>query len=86
MTAVTQCKECGGTGKVEFTKERGGPRCNNCGGEGYMTMKVVRPAIASILDNPSVYMGGPSHGSLRKADAIIEYLVDQGIFSSKEIP
>lgn len=72
------CKECGGKGEVVFTKEKGGPACNNCGGRGVMTKEHMCLAIASILDNPSVYMGGPSQGSLRKADRILEYLEDQG--------
>lgn len=35
-------------------------------------------SIAAILDSPSVYMGGPSHGSLRKAPRILEYLAPEG--------
>lgn len=68
------CRECKGTGQVTFTKERGGPICNNCGGTGYLTTAVLRRIIASVFDHPSVYMGGPSQGSLRKADKIIEVL------------
>ena len=75
---VHQCKECGGTGTVVFTKERGGPTCNTCMGAGYMTEKVVLPTIASILDHPSVYMGGPSKQSLKKARKILDYLASLG--------
>lgn len=35
---------------------------------------VLRQAIASALDYPSVYMGGPSHQSVRKAIKIVELL------------
>lgn len=75
---AVKCRECSGSGQVEFTKERGGPKCNNCAGRGYITEDVAQRVIASILDHPSVYMGGPSQGSMRKAKRIIEYLVDQG--------
>lgn len=37
----------------------------------------VRARIASILDYPSVYMGGPSANSLRRADDIINELERQ---------
>lgn len=76
---MIECKECNGTGKVEFTKERGGPICNNCGGAGSLTAKIAQRRIASILDHPSVYMGGPSHGSMRRAAKIVEYLADEGV-------
>jgi hypothetical protein len=76
---TTVCKECEGLGSVPFTKERGGPCCNNCGGYGFMKREYIRRVIGSILDHPSVYMGGPSHGSLKKADRIIDYLEDQNI-------
>ncbi len=74
MAAAPLCKTCGGTGEVIFTKEHGGPVCNTCHGQGYIDSKVLRPRIAAILDFPSVYMGGPSHGNLRKADRILEML------------
>lgn len=35
---------------------------------------VMRQHIASALDHPSVYMGGPSGPSLRKAIKIVESL------------
>lgn len=35
---------------------------------------ILRQNIASILDHPSVYMGGPSIQSIRKAIKIVEYL------------
>lgn len=75
---VVTCKECSGSGQIEFSRERGGPMCNNCGGNGYLTEEIIGRVIASILDYPSVYMGGPSKGSLRKAKKITEYLVQQG--------
>lgn len=65
---------------VVFTKERGGPLCNNCNGMGYIMAETVKVRIASILDNPSIYMGGPSKSSLRKADRITDYLIEQGFF------
>lgn len=34
----------------------------------------VRRELASILDHPSVYMGGPSQTSLRKAGRILDAL------------
>lgn len=36
--------------------------------------RIVQRRIASILDHPSVYMGGPSPNSMRKADMIIASL------------
>lgn len=38
---------------------------------------LLRQRIASILDFPSIYMGGPSQQSVRKAIKIIEALEDQ---------
>jgi hypothetical protein len=73
------CKECNGTGQVVYTKERGGPICNSCGGNGYLTDKIIQRIIGSIIDSPSVYMGGPSHNSMRKAERIIEALKDKGL-------
>jgi hypothetical protein len=35
---------------------------------------VLRQAIASMIDFPSVYMGGPSRGSVRKAIRIVNDL------------
>jgi len=37
---------------------------------------ILRQRIASILDHPSVYMGGPSHQSVQKAIIIIRELED----------
>ena len=73
----SDCKECNGTGEVVFTKERGGPICNNCGGNGYLTDEIIKRIIASILDYPSVYMGGPSEGNKRRAQKIIEFLKEE---------
>jgi hypothetical protein len=36
---------------------------------------LVQRGIASILDSPSVYMGGPSPMSLRKAKMIVDMLM-----------
>ena len=38
--------------------------------------ELVTRHIANILDHPSVYMGGPSANSLRKAERIVKYLED----------
>jgi DnaJ-class molecular chaperone len=79
MAIVAQCRECMGEGTVEFTKERGGPKCNHCNGKGYLTRAVMRRFIASILDHPSVYMSGPSQGNLKKADRILDLMVEEGV-------
>lgn len=79
MSQVAMCYECGGTGEVLFTKERGGPVCNHCAGHGYMTRKIVQQRIAAILDGNSVYMSGPSKGSMDRADKILKYLEDDGM-------
>ena len=60
------CKECNGTGEVVYTKERGGPICNNCGGNGHLTDKIIQHRMASIMDYTSVYMGGPSRGNMQR--------------------
>lgn len=75
----SKCKECDGTGKVVFTKERGGPICNNCGGNGYLTDEIIQRTMASIMDYPSVYMGGPSHHSMKKAEKIIAFLKEENL-------
>jgi RecJ-like exonuclease len=74
-----KCKECDGTGEVLFTKERGGPICNSCGGNGYLTDEILCCMIASIIDHPSVFMGGPSHNSMRKAQRIVTELKREGL-------
>ena len=35
---------------------------------------LVQRQIASIIDSPSVYMGGPSHNAMKKAERIIKVL------------
>lgn len=35
---------------------------------------ILRQSIASMLDHPSVYMGGPSQQAIRKAIKIVEFL------------
>ncbi len=42
--------------------------------------------IASILDHPSVYMGGPSRGSQRNADRILKYLEKEGLIRFEQPP
>jgi len=79
MPTVAQCKKCMGAGEVEFTKEFGGPVCQHCMGKGYMTRKIICIRIASLLDGSSVYMGGPSHGNLKKANAILDLMNDEGV-------
>jgi DnaJ-class molecular chaperone len=74
MMTRPPCKQCNGTGEVIFTKERGGPICPSCGGNGYLTDEILCRKIASMIDHPSVYMGGPSPGSMKKAQRIIDML------------
>jgi hypothetical protein len=74
-----KCKECNGTGEVVFTKERGGPKCNNCGGNGHLTDEFIKCIMASILDYPSVYMGGPSENNKRRAQKIIDFLKEENL-------
>lgn len=73
----TNCVECDGTGKIDFTKERGGPICPNCGGNGHLTDQIIQRNIASIIDYPSVYMGGASRNALNKAEKILNFLKEQ---------
>jgi len=79
MSDRPKCKECNGTGEVVFTKERGGPRCVNCAGNGYLTDELLKLKIASILDFPSAYMGGPSEGNKRRAQKIIDFLKEENL-------
>ena len=74
MMTRPPCKECNGTGEVVFTRERGGPICNSCGGNGYLTDIILCRMIAGQIDYPSLYMGGPSYTSMRKAERIIDML------------
>ena len=74
-----KCKECNGTGDVVFTKERGGPICNNCGGNGYLTDELIQRTMASIMDHPSVYMDGPSRGNMQRSQKIIDFLKKEGL-------
>ena len=39
---------------------------------------LIQRGIAAAIDHPSIYMGGPSKGSMRKALAIIEGLEAAG--------
>lgn len=73
------CKECRGIGVVIPTKERGGPTCNSCGGAGYLTRQIFERGAASIMDHPSVFMGGPSQQNLRKAKSIADMLEEFGV-------
>lgn len=68
------CKECNGTGQVVYTRERGGPICNGCGGHGGLTRDLLVIHMAGWLDSPSVYMGGPSERSKKRADDFIRGL------------
>lgn len=45
---------------------------------------LLRQQIASALDYPSVYMGGPSQGSVRRAVKIVEHLLDEWNIEPKE--
>lgn len=73
------CKQCNGIGEVIFTKEKGGSVCPSCGGNGYLTDDILCRMIASHIDYPSVYMGGPSQNSLKKAKRILETLKDNNL-------
>jgi hypothetical protein len=43
----------------------------------YADKYLIKVTIASSLDFPSVYMGGPSKGSLQRAERIISALEDR---------
>ena len=73
------CKECNGTGEVVYTKEKGGPICKNCGGNGYLTDEIIQRRMASIMDYPSLYMGGPSRGNMQRSQKIIDFLKKEGL-------
>ncbi len=47
-------------------------------------MDPVVANIAAILDYPSVYMGGPSQQSLRKAQRIVDYLQRSGLIQKRK--
>lgn len=47
--------------------------------------EVVKRTIASILDGPSVYMGGPSTASLRRAENVVRYLEDEDLVEWEKI-
>ena len=79
MMTRPPCKQCNGTGEIVFTKEKGGPICPSCGGNGYLTDEILCRMIASTIDHPSVYMGGPSNNSMRKAERIIKNLKEEGL-------
>lgn len=42
--------------------------------------------IASMLDHPSIYMGGPSRHSIKKAERIWESLIEEGLMNSIWLP
>jgi hypothetical protein len=46
---------------------------------------ILRQQIASILDHPSVYMGGPSPNSVRRAVGIVELLLREYTIEPTEI-
>jgi hypothetical protein len=43
--------------------------------------EILKREIASMLDHPSVFMGGPSQQNQRRADRIIQHLENQYGFS-----
>jgi hypothetical protein len=43
--------------------------------------EILKREIASMLDHPSVFMGGPSQQNQRKADRIIQHLEREYGFS-----
>lgn len=83
MATVAACTKCHGEGTIEFTKEDGGPKCHHCGGNGWLTPEVLAGYIGNILDHPSVYMGGPSKGSMQRASKIVKFLQDEGIIPNE---
>lgn len=74
-----KCKECAGAGNVDFTKGRGGPSCNGCGGAGRLKRLFFVRYIGAMLDHPSVFMGGPSKTSLDRAEKIADWLARFGL-------
>jgi len=42
-------------------------------------LESLRLALAPAIDYPSVYMGGPSHNSMRKAERILDMLKKEGL-------
>jgi hypothetical protein len=79
MATVAACTKCHGLGEIVFTKQDGGPVCPHCGGRGWLTPDLLAIYLASVLDHPSVYMGGPSQANLRRAKRIVEFLQQEGI-------
>lgn len=73
------CSYCEGKGEIEFTKERGGPVCPMCAGNGFLKKDQVDRYIGAILDHPSLYMGGPSQRSLKIASKISNFLAEWGV-------
>jgi hypothetical protein len=51
-----------------------------------MTDDSIIWSIASILDHPSVYMGGPSHGNQRRAAQIVKFLRKENLLNEFEGP
>lgn len=52
----------------------------------YADKYIMRQGIASALDHPSVYMGGPSMQARRKAERIIALLLADYDITPKERP
>lgn len=46
---------------------------------------ILRQQIAAILDHPSVYMGGPSGNSVRRAISIVEHLLREYDVTPRDI-
>jgi hypothetical protein len=43
--------------------------------------EIAKLNIASILDHPSVFMGGPSQQNRKRAERVLEYLEQEGLVS-----
>jgi DnaJ-class molecular chaperone len=79
MAQVVLCPRCLGEGRHEWTKELGGPKCNECWGAGFYHHDLVVMRLASMLDGNSVYMSGPSQASRQKARKIVDELNQLGV-------
>lgn len=44
-----------------------------------LTDEIIHRTMASIMDYPSVYMGGPSPGNMKRAQKIIDFLKEEGL-------
>lgn len=39
--------------------------------------EVLQRQIAAVLDNPSIYVGGPSHVNMRRSERIIQLIEEE---------